>query len=391
MSENGETRAAEMLRRAEDLVPVLAERAAATEALRRLPDETIADIRAAGLHAMGKPERLGGAELPFDAIVQVVATLARGCGSTAWVCGVYSDHAMIVGMMDPRVADEVWADDPDASISAGFFPSGTNEAAEGGWRLTGRWGFASGCDHARWVFLGSVIAAGDGPPEPYLCLVPRDEVEIDDDWQVMGLAGTGSKTLVADGVFVPRHRTIPLRLSSGGWEARGKPDVPPLYRLPHVTTIPFHFCATALGTAESLLDDVIAEIGERHSFGAPVAEYATTQLRIAAASAEIDCARMLIERDTREAMEAMREGRSLTLAERARNRRDMAFAARFCQRAVEGLFEAGGARSVYSDSIPQRKFRDVRVAANHIILKWDVAGTTYGRVAFGLDPASPFI
>ena len=88
------------------------------------------------------------------------------------------------------------------------------------------------------------------------------------------------------------------------------------------------------------------------------------QLRVAAASAEIDCARMLIERDTREAMAAMREGRSLTLAERARNRRDMAFAARFCQRAVEGLFEAGGARSVYSASIPQRKFRDVRVAAN---------------------------
>ena len=391
MNENPEARAAEILRRAEELVPVLAGRAADTEALRSLPADTIADIRAAGLHTMGKPQRLGGAELPFDAIVQIVATLARGCASTAWVCGVYSDHAMIVGMMDPRVADEVWADDPDASISAGFFPSGTNEPAEGGWRLTGRWGFASGCDHARWVFLGSVIAREGAPPEPYLCLVPVDEVEIDDDWQVMGLAGTGSKTLVADGVFVPEYRMIPLRLSSGGWEARGKPDVPPLYRLPHVTTIPFHFCATALGTAEGLLDDVIAEIGERHSFGAPVAEYATMQMRVAAASAELDCARMLIERDTREAMEAMREGRSLTLAERARNRRDMAYAARFCRRAAEELFEAGGARSVYSASIPQRKFRDVRVAANHIILKWDVAGTTWGRVAFGLDPASPFI
>ena len=391
MNENPEARASEILRRAEELVPVLAERAAGTEALRGLPDDTIADIRAAGLHTMGKPERLGGAELPLDAIVQVVATLARGCASTAWVCGVYSDHAMIVGMMDPRVADEVWADDPDASISAGFFPSGTNEPADGGWRLTGRWGFASGCDHARWVFLGSVVAAGDGPPEPYLCLVPVDQVGIDDDWQVMGLAGTGSKTLVADGVFVPEYRMIPLRLSSGGWEARGRPDVPPLYRLPHVVTIPFHFCATALGTVEGLLDDVISEIGERYSFGAPVAEYATMQLRVASASAGIDCARMLIERDTRETMAAMREGRSLTLAERARNRRDMAYAAQLCQRAAEDLFEAGGARSVYSSSVFQRKFRDVRVAANHIILKWDVAGTTWGRVAFGLDPASPFI
>lgn len=391
MSDDPETRAGETLRRAQELVPVLAERALATEALRTLPADTIADIRAAGLHAMGKPRRLGGAELSLDAIVGIVAMLARGCASTAWVCGVYSDHAIIVGMMDPRVADEVWKDDPDATISAGFIPSGTNAPADGGWRLTGRWGFASGCDHARWVFLGSIVAAGDGPPEPRLCLVPIDEVEIDDDWQVMGLAGTGSKTVVADGVFVPEYRTIPLRLSSGGWEARGRPDVPPLYRLPHVATVPFHFCATALGTAESLLEDVIAEIGERHSFGAPVAEYATMQLRVAAASAEIDCARMLIERDTRAAMAAMRDGRSLTIGERARNRRDMAFAAGFCQRAVEGLFEAGGARSVYSASVPQRKFRDVRVVANHISLKWDVAGTTYGRVAFGLDPASPLI
>ena len=391
MSDDPQARAEATLRRAEELVPVFAERAAATEALRSLPEETIADIRAAGLHVMGKPRRLGGAELPLDAIVGIVATLARGCASTAWVCGVYSDHAMIVGMMDPLVADEVWADDPDASISAGFFPSGTNAPADGGWRLTGSWGFASGCDHARWVFLGSIVAVGDAPPEPYLCLVPIDEVEIDDDWQVMGLAGTGSKTVVADGVFVPNHRMIPLRLSSGGWEARGRPDVPALYRLPHVTTIPFHFCATALGIAESMLEDFVADMADRRSFGAPVAEYATMQLRVAAASAEIDCARMLVERDTREAMEAMRDGRSLTLAGRARNRRDMAYAAQLCQRAVEGLFEAGGARSVYSASIPQRKFRDVRVAANHIALNWDVAGTTYGRVAFGLDPNSPLI
>ncbi len=391
MNEDEQARAADLLARAEALVPALAERAAETEALRRLPDETMADIRAAGLHTMGKPRRLGGSELPLDAIVGIIAALARGCASTAWVCGVYSDHAIIVGMMDPRVADEVWADDLDATISAGFFPSGTNEPADGGWRLTGRWAFASGCDNARWLLLGSVLAAGGAAPEPCLCLVPRSAVEIDDDWRVMGLAGTGSKTIVADGAFVPAHRTIPLRLSSGGWEARGRPDVPALYRLPHVSTVPFHFCATALGIAESLLEDIVADMMQRQSFGASVAEFATVQVRIAAASAEIDCARMLVERDVRGAMAAMREGRTLTLAERARNRRDMGWAVRSCQSAVERLFEAGGAKGVYADSVPQRKFRDIRVAANHLALNWDVAGTTYGRVAFGLDPNSPLI
>ena len=240
------------------------------------------------------------------------------------------------------------------------------------------------------MFLGSVVAVGDAPPEPYLCLVPIDEVEIDDDWQVMGLAGTGSKTLVADGVFVPRHRMIPLRLSSGGWEARGKPDVPPLYRLPHVTTIPFHFCATALGTAEGLLEDVIAEIGERHSFGAPVAEYATMQLRVAAASAEIDCARMLIERDTREAMAAMREGRSLTLGERARNPARHGHRGPVLPARRGGAVRGGRRQERLFDQCPAQVPRRPGGGESHHS-QMGRGGYDLWPRRLGLDPASPFI
>ncbi len=377
--------------RATALIPTLAARAADTEALRRLPDQTIADIKQAGLHRMGMPARLGGAELALDATVDIVATLARGCASTAWVCAVYSDHAMIVGMMDPAAADDVWADNPDATISAGYFPSGTNERADGGWRLSGTWGFASGCDHADWLMLGSLIPDGDGVPRANLCLIPRGEVEIEDNWRVMGLCGTGSKNIVVDGGFVPEHRILPLAVACEGWEARGRADVPPLFRLPHVTTIPFVFPATALGIAEGMLDEFIDGMKARTSFGARVAEYATLQMHVAEAAAEIDCARLLIMRDTAEAMAAMEQGRSLSLAEKARNRRDMAYAAKLCRLAVDRLFGASGAHGIFSENAAQRKFRDVRVVANHIATNWDVAGTTYGRVAFGLDPATPLI
>lgn len=384
--------AADLLDRARSLVPILAERAGETETLRRLPDQNMADIKAAGLHHMGKPARLGGAELPLDATVDILATLARGCTSTAWVCGVHTDHSIITGMFPPQTVDEIWDDTPDAIISAGYFPAGTNERVDGGWLLSGTWGFVSGCDHADWLLLGSMIADGDsGERIPSVCLMPRSEVEIEDNWHVMGLCGTGSKNVIVKDGFAPDHRILSIPAISGGWGARGKPDVPPLYRLPHVSTIPFFFKATALGIAESMLDDFIEQMNSRNSFGNPVAEFATLQMHIAEAAAEIDCARLLIKRDTAEAMASMRAGEELSLATKARNRRDQAYSAKLCRQAIDRLFGATGAHNIFSDNVSQRKFRDMRAASNHIAANWDVAGTTYGRVSFGLDPQTRLI
>ena len=134
--------------RAEALVPDLAARAAEAEAQRRMPDATFAAIKSAGLHRMSQPRRFGGLEQSQDETAEVIRTLARGCGSAAWVCSVYNDHAILVEKMDPRAADEVWRENPDATISAGYFPSGTAERVQGGWKLAGTWGFASGVDHA---------------------------------------------------------------------------------------------------------------------------------------------------------------------------------------------------------------------------------------------------
>ena len=162
--------------------------------------------------------------------------------------------------------------------------------------------------------------------------------------------------------------------------------MPPLYRLPHVSTIPFFFKATALGIAESMLDDFIEQMDSRSSFGNKVAEFATLQMHIAEAAAEIDCARLLIKRDTSEAMAAMRAGEDLSLATRARNRRDQAYLSKLCRQAIDRLFGASGAHNIFSDNVSQRKLRDMRAASNHIAANWDVAGTTFGRVSFGLDP-----
>ncbi len=377
---------------AEALVPVLQSRAAETEAARSVPAQTIAELRRAGLLRMGQPRHLGGSEMPLDESVEAVSRLARGCASTAWVCGVYNDHAITIGMFDPRAAEDIWGDNPDALVSAGFTPSGKVERADGGWQLSGTWSWSSGCDHADWVMVVALLPASDGDgPDASFCLVPRDNIRIDDNWQVMGLAGTGSKNLVIEDAFVPDHRTFSMATTSNGSAERLRENRPPLFCLPRTAAVPFMLAAPSLGVAESLLDMHVDHFGSHSSRGANVSGLATMQMHVAEAAAEIDCARQLMLRDCREAMAAMHEGRALTLAERARGRRDQAYMVMLCRRAVDRLFTAAGGGGIFLDNEMQRKFRDIHAISGHLALNWDVAGTTFGRVAFGLDPATPLI
>jgi len=377
---------------ADALVPALQARADETEAARCVPAQSIAELRGAGLLRMGQPRRLGGGELPFDQSVAAVSRLARGCASTAWVCGVYNDHAITIGMFDPRAAEDIWGDNPDALVSAGFTPSGRVERGDGGWQLSGTWSWSSGCDHADWVMVVAMLPSSDGDgQDASFCLVPREYVRIDDNWRVMGLAGTGSKKLVIDEAFVPDHRTFSMAETSNGSADRLRENQPALFCLPRSATVPFMLAAPSLGVAESLLAMHIENFGASKSGRAGIGELATMQMHVAEAAAEIDSARLLMLRDCREAMAAMHEGRTLSMAERARGRRDQAYMVTLCRRAVDRLFTAAGGGGIFLSNEMQRKFRDMHAMSGHIALNWDVAGTTFGRVAFGLDPATPLI
>jgi len=377
----------ELKSRAAALEPALAARAAATEALRRLPDETILELKAAGLHRICQPARFGGAEMPLDEACDIVATLARGCSSTGWVAGVYTDHQILIGMFDPRAADDVWGDNRDALVSAGFTPGGKYDRVEGGWRVSGSWEWSSGCDHADWLILGVLLPTGpDGAIEPNYCIASHDDVVIEDNWHVMGLSGTGSKNLHVESAFVPDYRALPFRMAGAGGVARGQSEAPALYRLPHPPCVPFLLAVPSLGIAESLLEAVIEQMAGRSSRGVRVAEHQTLQVHIAEAAAQIDAARLLVMRDTGDAMAAMHESRELMPLERARNRRDHAYVVRECRAAVDRLFTTLGGQGIFLDNAMQRKFRDMHAMSGHFALNWDIAATTYGQVALGLDP-----
>ena len=203
-----------------------------------------------------------------------------------------------------------------------------------------------------------------------------------------------SEILVEDKKILAKrviYRVQSMSMINGGEEVRQKQEIRPLYRLPHVTSIPFVFQGVGLGIAESFLDAMIEQITPRETMGIKLATLTTMQLNIAEVAAEVDCARLLVERDTSGAMQAMRDGRSLTMMEKARNRRDHAYVARLCKSAVDRLHGLTAANGLFDDNFAQRKFRDMHAVSAHISAWWDISGPTYGEVALGLEPTSPFI
>ncbi|NQV55299.1 MAG: acyl-CoA dehydrogenase family protein [Rhodospirillales bacterium] len=372
------------------LIEPLAGAAAETEAAGRIPAALMDRLRSAGLTRLCQPRHFGGAELPLDAAADIISILARGCASSAWVCAVYTDHAFLASLFLNEAGEDIWGQTPEAVISAGYHPTGTAERAGDGWRISGQWQFVSGCDYAEWFILGSFIPAANGEDIHGLFLVPRSEIEIEDNWQVMGLQGTGSKNITVAGCIVPEHRVLTMPEANGGAEirdsSRGETEARPLYRLPHLPSGPFLFTATGLGIAESLLETSIAQIAAAEAKGKKIADYPTMQMHIAEAAAEIDCARLIVMRDTQASMAAMAEPRPLSVMERARNRRDQAYACRLCRNAVDRLFEAAGARGIFDGHYAQRKFRDMCAVASHISQNWDRSGTEYGEAAFKRYP-----
>jgi len=387
--ENQTLRAQALLDQATALAPSLDERAAATEAAGQMLGETIDELRSCGFTRLCQPRKYGGAELPLDAAAEVIAALAQGCGSTAWVASVYTDHSILTGMFSGQAADDIWGENPAALISAGYHPTGMVERSGDGWLVSGKWDFVSGCDHADWFILGSFMPVSGGGQVHAFFIVPRSDIVIEDNWQVLGMQGTGSKNVTVQSSIVPEHRMLTMPEANAGAEGRartgGDAETRPLYRLAHLPTVPFLFTATGLGIAESLLARSVGHITGAQSQGVRIAEYPTMQMHIAEAAAEIDAARLLVMRDCAAAMETMSEARPMTVMERARARRDHGYATRLCQGAVDRLFAAAGAKGMFDSHFAQRKFRDMRAVSTHISQNWDRSGTAYGAAAFGLD------
>jgi 3-hydroxy-9,10-secoandrosta-1,3,5(10)-triene-9,17-dione monooxygenase len=379
----------EAMRRARDCVPVLRQRAQKCEDARVLLPENEKLLHETGLFRFHQPKRFGGMELPFVAVVDIVAELARGCPSTAWNVGNLGCHHWILGYYEPETQHELWDQNPDVLIASSIaLAAGRGRRTKDGFLVSGRWPFSSGVDNSGWNMLAVTIYEEEKPVDWRLCLVPKSDYKIIDTWYAMGMIGTGSKDIEVKEVLVPERRALPLTRCRGGGEHPGAAlNTGPLFRLPIVAPAGHPLSATVLGTAEGAFEHVRDVFAKRVGTytGAKVSDFQAVQVKLARARCLIDSARHLM----RESALVFQGNPLLDIETKLRLRSQNAFAVAQAREAVETLWSCYGANAIYTRDALQRYLRDVQAASQHFSFNFDIAGSAYGTVAMGGKYANP--
>ncbi|NEA41152.1 acyl-CoA dehydrogenase family protein [Streptomyces sp. SID11385] len=388
--------AEELKARATALVPLLKENAARAESERRVPEENIKALTEAGLFRLTVPRRLGGFETNFRTMLEVTSELARGCGSTAWVATLINVTNWTVGLFPERAQLDVWGSGPDARVCGVLAPTSTSRKVEGGWRVTGRWGFASGSLHAQWANLGIPLTDGSGAQtDQGSALIPLTDLTIDDTWYVAGMRGTGSNTLVADDVFVPEHRVLSTtRGVVGDYPTEHQDEV--LYRSAMVPVLALVLAGPQAGLAQAALEHVVTSLGKgkgiSYTFYEKAAEAPSTQIQLAEAAQLVDTARLHLLRAADDIDTWAASGTYMPLEIRARVRMDTGYVARRAREAIDILVSIHGAGSFAEVNPLQRIWRDQETGSRHAVVNPAIASELYGRALLGIeDQVTPLI
>lgn len=373
---------AELVARAEALLPGLHERARAAEESRRLSDDTVREFRAAEFHKILQPRRFGGFELGFDTAAEVIRTLATACGSSGWVANLFIVHNWQIGLFPIQAQEEYWADSSDQVCSTASFATHSEmKEVDGGFRLSGRWKFSSGCDFAGWF-----IILKPSPTCMDWLLVPRSDLDIVDDWFVSGLSGTGSKDLILDDVFVPEHRRLPIMDLATGNTPGGKAHGIPLARLPFVLPavwgIPPALVGMANGMAEAVRQTLI---GKKALFSGELqAERVANQMKLTEALTDIHAAELIMRHRLTELMRWGEAGAPPSTLDALSSQRDASYVSRLMGKVANNLALMSGATSINLSNPIQRYQRDINAGVTHVSLVWEEAAENYGRALWEL-------
>ncbi len=386
---------AELVSRAEALRPGIAARARDVENQRRLPDETIRELLDAGLFHALQPARFGGSELDYATMVELCSVIAKDCASSAWILGNFICHQYMMANWPRQAQEEVWLEKPDALYSGVvIFSCGKAVRVKNGYRLKGRWPFASGCLHTTWFVFGATTEEGNGgPPSLKMFLLPASDYRIIDTWQAMGLRGTGSHDLEVDDVFVPEHRVLDVERIKGGDHPGSDVNPGPLYRVPVYAMFSYVLNGVAMGIAQGVVERYREKTRTQtaRSSGQPIANLTTIQVKIAEAAASVDAAFSISYRNCDEVMAIAATGGVPTMEQKVRYRRDGAFAVKLSTHAVDLIFGVIGGGGLYESNPISRAFRDIHATAVHLTQTWDLNAAAYGRVVLGLDPENPML
>lgn len=370
-----------------ELLPVLRERAQEAEDARRIPEESVKSLQETGFFKLLQPKTFGGLEADPVSFYTAVKLVASACGSTGWVASILGVHPWHVGLFEAQAQQDVWGEDVDVRISSSYAPMGKADVVDGGYRLTGRWSFSSGCDHATWVLLGGPVFKDGRPVDFCTYLLPISDYTIEDVWDTVGLRGTGSNDIIVNDVFVPKHRVLSFFATSKCKTPGQEINPGPLFRLPYGSVHPSTITAPIIGMAQGAYDAHVEHQGKRVRAayaGEQSKEDPFAKVRIAEAATEIDAAWLQLTHNIDELYQLARKGEKLPTSTRLRVRRDQVRGTERAIFAIDRLFENSGGRALQSGTPIQRFWRDAHAGRVHAANDAERAYVMFGTGAFGL-------
>ncbi|HKN54396.1 MAG TPA: flavin-dependent monooxygenase [Amycolatopsis sp.] len=370
-----------------DLLPVLRERAEDAEDARCVPEESIKALQETGFFKLLQPKPYGGYEADPVTFYTAVKLIAGACGSTGWVASILGVHPWHVALFDAQAQEEVWSEGHDVRISSSYAPMGKATVVEGGYRLSGRWSFSSGCDHCTWVLLGGPAFADGKPVDFCTYLLPISDYSIVDVWDTVGLRGTGSNDIVVEDVFVPQHRALSFIATSKCRTPGQEVNPGPLYRLPYGSVHPTTITAPIIGMAQGAYDAHVEHQRKRVRAayaGEQSKEDPFAKVRIAEAASEIDAAWLQLTHNIEELYQLAIRGEKMPISTRLRVRRDQVRGTERAIWAIDRLFENSGGRALQRGTPIQRFWRDAHAGRVHAANDAERAYVMFGTGAFGL-------
>jgi alkylation response protein AidB-like acyl-CoA dehydrogenase len=356
------------------LLPGIAARADTTERNRRVPVETIAEVRALGLFDMLLPVELGGSASAFSDFSSVTRLLATACGSTAWVFAVMTESNWIASLYPPEAHPEIWSGGARPLACASIVPFGKAEKVAGGWRVDGHWHYLSGSEHAQWAVLSANHIDASGKTEVVDVLIRKSEMEVQDDWHVLGLAGTSTNSAVVKNVFVPDSRCIPHASLLAGTAPGGQSfSNYPLGRVPRQLVTAYSLSPVIVGLATRAL-----ELGAASLRGAQSApDWPNVQSKFAEAVMSVEIANEILDRYGAENERLMHSGEPIAELSTARAKLAASHMIRSAKHGIDLIAQINGSRWLYDSHPLQRIVRDAATAATHRSANWDMVSMAY--------------
>jgi 3-hydroxy-9,10-secoandrosta-1,3,5(10)-triene-9,17-dione monooxygenase len=382
----------EVVNATKKLLPILENRAEATEDLRRLPDETISDLKNIGIHKLFTPVKYGGYEMPWGTHVDVSRTLGQACGSTGWVSSVVFTHTFLFGRFEEAAQEEIWGEDQDAIISTGFAGGGRATPTKGGYKVTGHWKFASGVDHANAMLVGAKLPNSKAAFNDLWIVLKKGDFKIIDTWFSEGLKGTGSKDIKVEDVFIPNHRTLEMdRMSSN----------PPGAKIHdyYLYNVEFHsyfitlLAGPILGAAHGVYKEYVKQTMGRVGtmMGESIVNQTAVQVHVAESLAELETADMLIDGLCNRLHAFGLQNKPIKGDFKLRAYRDLVMAGRLAHSSADRLSRMMGVSAQTGRNTVQRLYRDVRTMSTHSALNWEASMIKSGKYIFQLPTGDPRI